>query len=110
MLSNVSSCEKEESVFLKRICSRQKIEEMEMDLKPTLNVDDLRQCEEYRKEWKRKIRELIHTDKKVRSRENRILRKWRDKQDELLGYEDEEDPDPYQPTYVFFCLEAKCEE
>ena len=110
MVSNVSSREKEESVFSKRICSPQKIGEMEMDLKPTLDIINLCECAQYRKEWRRKIRELIHTDKKVRSRENRILRKWRDKQEELLGYEDEEDPDPYRPTYVFYCLEARREE
>ncbi len=80
-----------------------------MDPKPTLETEHLPQCAEHSKEWKRKIRELVHTDKRVRSRENRVLRKWRDKQDELLGYE-EEDPDPYQPTYVFYCLEARAEE
>jgi len=80
-----------------------------MDNKPTLDTKDLTQCAEHQREWKRKVRELIHADKRVRSRENRILRKWRDKQDELLGYDDE-DPNPYQPTYVFYCLEARHQE
>ena len=95
------------SFFAKRNCSQQKTGMVEMDAKPTLDTEDLPQCTQHSKEWKRKLRELIHTDKKVRSRENRILRKWREKQDELLGYDDEEDPDPYQPTYVFYCLEAR---
>jgi hypothetical protein len=80
-----------------------------MDLKPTLDMNNLRECVKHRRDWKRRISAIVHEDKKVRSRANRILRKWRDKQDNLLGYEDE-DPDPYRSTYLFYCLEARRQE
>lgn len=76
-----------------------------MDSKPTLDIINLRVCEKHRRDWKRRISAIVHEDKKARSRANRILRKWRGKQEELTG-EEIEDPDPYQPTYVFYCLEA----
>jgi hypothetical protein len=96
-----------ERKFSKRICFLQKSNNVEMDLKPTIDIINLRECAKHRRDWKRRVSAIVYEDKRHRSRATRILRKWRDTQDNLLGYEDE-DPNPYRPTYVFYCLEAPC--
>jgi hypothetical protein len=72
-----------------------------MDPKPTLDINKLEFCETRHREWKRHMKNLIRQS----TRMNRIVHKWRKKQECLIG-SDQEDPDPYKPTYVFYCLEA----
>lgn len=38
------------------------------------------------------------------AKEYRTLKKFREKQQALLGDDDIEDPDPFHPTYVFYCF------
>lgn len=38
------------------------------------------------------------------------MKKFRDRQRDLLEKEDVEDPDPYMPTYVFYCFQGKLED
>lgn len=74
----------------------------QMDSKPILDVEDLRYCAEHSREWKRRIKRIELSQK---TKVSRILYKWRKRQAASLGYKSE-DPDPYNPSYVFFCLEG----
>lgn len=40
----------------------------------------------------------------------RTMKKYRKKQMELLDDDDIEDPDPYAPSYVFYCFTGKMED
>ena len=46
-------------------------------------------------------------DKKDYARVYRIMLKYRKKQLELQDDDDIEDPDPYDPSYVFYCFTGK---
>ena len=39
-----------------------------------------------------------------------VMKKFRRRQQVLLDYEDIEDPDPYAPSYVFYCFQGTLEE
>lgn len=46
-------------------------------------------------------------DKKDYAKMYRVMKKYRAKQIDLLEDNDIEDPDPYVPTYVFYCFKGK---
>lgn len=77
--------------------------------RPTLDVEDLRAPQSIRDERRRRLQRVLkkhirmteHDKKTLRN----VLQKYRRRQEKLLdGYES--DPDPYENTYVFYCLEA----
>jgi hypothetical protein len=74
-----------------------------MDAKPTIETEDL--THHNYKEWREMFRTATRLGEYERKKTSRVLRKWRRRQTKTLGYE-AEDPDPYSPTYVFFCLEV----
>lgn len=76
-----------------------------MDAKPTLDISNLGYCAKHSREWKKRVKLVVHDNKKLRTKASRILSKWRVKQEELVG-DNIEDPNPYQPSYVFYCLEV----
>jgi hypothetical protein len=47
--------------------------------------------------------------KKDQSRVYYMMRKFRQRQEELLGTENIEDPDPFEPTYIFYCFQGRWE-
>lgn len=48
-------------------------------------------------------------EKKDYAKMYRVMKKFRRKQMELLEADDIEDPDPYVPTYIFYCFTGKLE-
>lgn len=77
----------------------------EMDPRPTLDVDNLRSpvslLQARRRAFKKALLKMSKEDKKTLSA---VLGKYRRRQTKLLGHK-EEDPNPYDPDYVFYCLE-----
>jgi hypothetical protein len=53
---------------------------------------------------KRSKRKIPTCDAKTHVQSYRTLRKFREKQKMLLGDDDIEDPDPFEPTYLFYCF------
>lgn len=49
-------------------------------------------------------------EKKDYAKMYRVMKKFRTRQMDLLEDNDIEDPDPYSPTYVFFCFKGKVED
>ena len=49
-------------------------------------------------------------DTKDYAKSYRIMKKFREKQRMLLGAESIEDPDPFEPTYVFYCFKGTVED
>ena len=49
-------------------------------------------------------------NKKDYAKMYRVMKKYRSKQMDLLEDDDIEDPDPYVPTYVFYCFKGKLED
>lgn len=47
---------------------------------------------------------------KDRAKAYRTLKKFREKQQDLLGDDSIEDPDPFEPTYVFYCFKGTRED
>lgn len=81
--------------------------EMDSEMKPTLDVDNLEDhkvVEKRRKTWKRHLKSALYISKNDKQKVAYVLHKWRKKQRELLGQKDIEDPDPFVETYVFYCL------
>jgi len=46
----------------------------------------------------------------MKQRDYYIVNKYRSKQKTLLEEEYDSDPDPYAPTFVFFCFQGKLED
>lgn len=81
-----------------------------MDAKPTLQTDedDLQYCAEHYRRWRVIVKTVIKKNSEDRKKTNKVIYRWRVKQQKSIGYKDE-DPDPYDPSYVFFCLEGERE-
>ena len=70
--------------------------------RPTLDVVNLSSSQRLRDERRRRLQRVL---KKWVLTDNAALQKFRRRQKKLLdGYES--DPDPYEKTYVFYCLET----
>ena len=70
--------------------------------RPTLDVTNLDSPESLRKKRKTMLKDAMgkpHRDA------GRVVTKYRSRQTKLLGERDE-DPHPYSPTYVFYCLDS----
>lgn len=79
--------------------------------KPTIDTKskgDSSLAEKRRKAWKRKMKKILDVSKKDKKKVSEILHRWRKKQRRLLGIRHVEDPHPFEPTYVFYCLEDGC--
>ena len=77
-----------------------------MDLRPTLDVSKLKSPSRLKRQRRKAMEiEIPKRDKKIVSR---VLSSYRRKQRRLLG-ETDSDPDPYDPAYVFFCLDGERE-
>lgn len=76
-----------------------------MDSRPTLDVVHLRSSKTLLKERRRYIRSVVKANltKDDRRLCRDILSKYRRKQRRRSG-STESDPDPYDETYVFYCL------
>ena len=79
-----------------------KVEEMETP-RPTIDVDNLGSPRSLDKERKKALRSRIP---RVSPRANVVVARYRNRQRDLLG-ESDDDPDPYDPTYVFFVNSEK---
>ena len=74
--------------------------------RPTLDVDNLDSPQRLRTKRKSAMKKVMGP---VGSLTSRIVSKYRRQQTKLLG-ESDEDPSPYKPTYVFYCLDTSSEE
>jgi hypothetical protein len=71
-----------------------------MDPRPTLDVDNLRASKTLIKKRSRAIKHALPPkDDTVR----KVLRRYRRRQAREL---DDSDPDPYDPSYIFYCLDT----
>jgi len=72
--------------------------------RPTLDVEGLDDYENVHK--KNIILELIYYDLESDNKKNikKLLSTYRRRQTILLGGVKDPDPDPYDPTYIFYCL------
>ncbi len=78
-----------------------------MDPRPTLDVVHLDSPRRVYRARRRAMKlELPKEEKKLASR---VVSRYRRKQTQLWGKR-VSDPDPYDPDYVFYCLEGKCED
>jgi hypothetical protein len=73
--------------------------------KPTIDVDSM-----YLKRSNDIRKKILKCDPRDYSKAYRIMKKFRDKQQMLLGAESIEDPDPFEPTYIFYCFTGKLED
>ena len=51
---------------------------------------------------------MPQVSKSVRARMSYVVNKYRKKQRKMMEDDDIEDPNPYDDTYVFYCLEGAC--
>lgn len=73
-----------------------------MDARPTLDVLNLESPPSLKKKRKSAMKKALGPAGPVASR---VVSKYRAKQTKLLG-ESKDDPYPYSPTYVFYCLDS----
>ncbi len=71
--------------------------------RPLLDVTDLNPTKKLLQDRRRVFRKAMPKGSKKLAR---LLYKFREKQRELLGSEDIEDPNPYDKKYVFYALKA----
>ncbi len=84
------------------------VEPCEMDPKPTIDPYSPRASASQREKDFAKL--LPKYDKKDYGRMYYVMKKFRNRQKILLGSEDIEDPDPYMPTYIFYCFQGDLED
>ena len=79
--------------------------------RPTLDVEKLDSPRTLLHRRKRVLKKLIamYIGKKDKKATSKVVSKYRRKQTRLLGEKDE-DPDPYDSDYVFYCLEGDRED
>ena len=70
--------------------------------RPTLDTLNLHSPESLRKKRRSALK---HALGKLHPDAGRVVTKYRSRQAKLLGERDE-DPHPYSPTYVFYCLDS----
>jgi hypothetical protein len=73
--------------------------------KPTIDPESL--CLKRTNDIRKKI---LKCDPRDHAKAYRIMKKFREKQQRLLGEESIEDPDPFEPTYIFFCFTGTLED
>ncbi len=83
-----------------------KMEEMTTP-RPTVDVDNLDSPKSLNTERKKALRSRIP---RVSPRAYVVVARYRDRQRKLLGDESDDDPDPYDPSYIFFVNNLKNED
>jgi hypothetical protein len=74
-----------------------------MDPRPTLDVVNLNPPKSLLKKRRRALKKAIPRDKEMR----KVVSKYRRRQVRYLDSDDDDaDPDPYEPSYIFYCLET----
>ncbi len=63
--------------------------------KPTIDIDS---------PATKRPNDIVKSVIKKNRRDYHILKKFRELQIDLLNDSDNEDPDPFEPTYIFFCF------
>lgn len=74
-----------------------------MDPRPTLNVTNLNPSRSLVSGRKRRLRRILRVNG-ISKMDAAILARYRRKQRRLWG-NTVEDPDPYDPDYIFYCLD-----
>lgn len=77
--------------------------------RPTLLVNGPYRSSAHAKAWDRHRTALLAIPKEEEAQIRRILATHRRRQTRKLGQRNE-DPDPYDPSYIFFCLEGRRED
>lgn len=72
-----------------------------MDPRPTLDVVNLDSPKSLLKKRRRALKKAIPRDKEAR----KVVSRLRRRQNRALGSRDD-DPDPYDPSYIFYCLDT----
>lgn len=76
-----------------------------MDPKPSIDIESpLASTSERRKEFNKLLPKY---DKISYMKMYHIMKKFRTRQRILLDSDDIEDPDPFMPTYIFYCFQGK---
>jgi hypothetical protein len=78
-----------------------------MDPRPTLDVVNLTPSNRMASERRRRLKRILRKNEGSKV-VTRILARYRRKQKVLLGGKTDEDPDPYDSDYVFYCLDKPC--
>lgn len=77
--------------------------------RPTLEVTNLTSPpalrSKRRADWKKRMKAAIAKPPEHTRQCSNLLSRYRKRQTKLLG-ESDEDPCPYKPTYVFYCLDS----
>lgn len=85
---------------------------MEYTPRPTLDVTNLESPRTLRSNRRRTLRRILKAalafSKKEKKVISKILSRLRRRQKRYLGTKDS-DPDPYDPDYIFYCLEGERE-
>jgi hypothetical protein len=79
-----------------------------MDPKPTIDLSNLNGSRQLEALRRRRMEAAIRTSDEDRKKITAVLRKYRSRQTKRLGYR-VEDPDPYEPEYLFYCLDSRIE-
>jgi hypothetical protein len=74
--------------------------------RPSIDLDSPQAASRHKEFMKR----FPKYDKKDYAKTYSILKKFRNRQQMLLNTEDIEDPDPFEPTYIFYCFTGKLED
>jgi hypothetical protein len=80
-----------------------KVEEM-ITPRPTIDVDNLESPKSLNRERKKALRSRIP---RVSPRAYVVVSRYRDRQRKLLGDESDDDPNPYESSYIFFVNNEK---
>ena len=83
---------------------------MSEDMTPRPDIDPESPRVSARERYKEFKKLLPNYDKKDYGKMYYVMKKFRDRQRDLLDGEDIEDPDPFVPTYIFYCFQGKTEE
>ena len=76
--------------------------------RPTLLVNGPYRSSSQARAWQRRLTALLAIPKEEEAQIRKILGAHRRRQTRKLGHRDE-DPDPYDSDYIFYCLEGRRE-
>lgn len=79
-----------------------------MTPRPTIDLGSPRACSQERyKEFKKLLPKY---NRKDYGKMYYVMKKFRERQRDLLEKENIEDPDPYMPTYIFYCFQGRLDD
>jgi hypothetical protein len=76
--------------------------------RPTLLVNGSYRSSAHAKKWKRHVDTVLAIPPDDLAKIRKVLANYRSRQTRKLGHRNE-DPDPYDSSYVFFCLDGRRE-